>query len=392
MATAPKGPKTKYSFADLIDLWVKAGGSMLYAPVAAAIAMAESGGVVDAINANNSNGSIDRGLWQINSIHGKQSTTDPVNNAKAAVAISKGGTDWRPWCVAWSNGRCGGSYMGAGAPVLKHLPAGNNSVGNVPIAGNRPATIPGVPGPGGFVGSLVEALYGGASNTVEGMKQQVTLMIQSLIRAGGYMMLVFTGAAMMIVGLVLLILNTRAVRRVAGFAADVGGQAVVYRAIIPDTPVNVFGAQPATENTASPSSAGSGPGDAVDPWSGQPIAERPALQQPLTPVPQRTGEVTGRSPFDMDATQTTGGTFVARYKRPGTGPLTRRGGMPDQPLEANLGGVGPDFIGGKKGPKAPHKAKHKKRTVIGSKTDGSPFEVTDVSMKTDRPPGRHRRG
>lgn len=380
---APVGRKTKYSFTELIDLWVKAGGSILYAPVAAAIAMAESGGRSDAINSKNNNGSVDRGLWQINSVHGRQSTTDPLNNARAAVAISKGGTDWRPWCVAWSNGRCGGTYMGDGSPVMKYLPAGDNNVGVVPVGGNRPATIP-VPGPGGFIGNIVSWVFGEAAGTAIGAKQQFTLLLQSFARAFGYMAIVVMGAAMMIVGLVLLILNTRTVRKVAGFAADVGGQAVIYRAVIPDTPVNVNVNGQGQAPTA-PEGTGSGAVEpAADPWGSAPIAERPALEPPLTEA----GTLPG--PFDpptgpstLDAEQTTGGTYAVR----GTAPLMATQRKMRRPLQEPFAdeGYGSPLVGGKKGP-PPYQPKHKKKRVVSSVTGR---EVTDVSMNKAQPPGRH---
>lgn len=64
--------------------------------MAAAIALAESGGNPNAFN-RNSNNSVDRGLWQINSIHGDKSTFDVDGNAKSAIAISSNGTNWKPW-------------------------------------------------------------------------------------------------------------------------------------------------------------------------------------------------------------------------------------------------------------------------------------------------------
>lgn len=121
---------SNYTLQELERLWVQAGGNATYAPMAAAVALAESGGNPNATNKNR-NGSIDRGLWQINSVHGSQSTYNALANARGAVAISNGGTNWKPWCVAWSNGRCGGTYLGAGAPVLSHIPSGA-STGTVP--------------------------------------------------------------------------------------------------------------------------------------------------------------------------------------------------------------------------------------------------------------------
>jgi len=100
---APGG--VTYSYAQLEYIWEQAGGSQQAAPIAAAVAMAESGGVTTATN-QDSNGSVDRGLWQINSVHGNQSSYDVMTNARAAVAISNGGTNWSPWTTYTS-----GAYM-----------------------------------------------------------------------------------------------------------------------------------------------------------------------------------------------------------------------------------------------------------------------------------------
>ena len=54
-------------------LWESAGGSSAAAFTAAEIAMAESSGRQYA-SLNNTNGTTDRGYWQINSIHGPLST------------------------------------------------------------------------------------------------------------------------------------------------------------------------------------------------------------------------------------------------------------------------------------------------------------------------------
>lgn len=86
----------KYTYSQLEGLWIANGGNKAAAPIAAAIAMAESSGDSQASN-NNTDGSIDRGLWQINSVHGSQSTFDVTGNVKAAIAISANGTNWHPW-------------------------------------------------------------------------------------------------------------------------------------------------------------------------------------------------------------------------------------------------------------------------------------------------------
>jgi LysM repeat protein len=86
-------------------LWEAAGGSHAKAFMAAEIAMAESGGRQYALSPTN-----DYGYWQINGSHGPaMATFDPIGNAKAAIAISRDGTDWYPWTTYTSGayaGRC----------------------------------------------------------------------------------------------------------------------------------------------------------------------------------------------------------------------------------------------------------------------------------------------
>src|SRR5215469_15120988 len=95
-ASTPVSGNNQFTYAQLEGIWTQAGGTNGAAPIAAAIAMAESGGNSTATHADN-NGSVDRGLWQINSVHGSQSTYDVMGNARAAIAISNNGQNWTPW-------------------------------------------------------------------------------------------------------------------------------------------------------------------------------------------------------------------------------------------------------------------------------------------------------
>jgi Lysozyme like domain len=77
---------------------------------ATAIALAESSGNTDATN-RNTNGSIDVGLWQINSVHRRAHPEwteiwlkNPMNNARAMDIVSANGTNWTPWTV-YNSGR-----------------------------------------------------------------------------------------------------------------------------------------------------------------------------------------------------------------------------------------------------------------------------------------------
>ena len=91
--------------AGLEALWDAAGGSHAEAFMAAEIAMAESGGRQYAHSPTN-----DYGYWQINGSHGpSMATYDPMGNAKAAIAISDNGHNWRAWTTYTSGayaGRC----------------------------------------------------------------------------------------------------------------------------------------------------------------------------------------------------------------------------------------------------------------------------------------------
>lgn len=75
------------------------GFSLEESKVAVAIMLAESGGDPAAVNRNR-NGSIDRGVFQINSIHGAKfpgNLHDPLYNATAARAIFLDAKGWSPW-------------------------------------------------------------------------------------------------------------------------------------------------------------------------------------------------------------------------------------------------------------------------------------------------------
>lgn len=96
------------TFSEIEQVWIQAGGSKQSAPTAAAIALAESGGNPQALNDNASTGDYSVGLWQINYFGGLRKSrtaqfgppsalTDPAANARAAVAVSSGGTNFDPW-------------------------------------------------------------------------------------------------------------------------------------------------------------------------------------------------------------------------------------------------------------------------------------------------------
>jgi hypothetical protein len=116
-----------YSFSQLEQLWEQAGGPKAVAPVAAAIALAESSGNPAALNKTDNNGTqTSVGLWQVsNGTHQyPQSWTTPTGNATEAVAKYQAGTpssgpdSFTPW----------GTYD-SGA-YLRYLPGGSAGAGS----------------------------------------------------------------------------------------------------------------------------------------------------------------------------------------------------------------------------------------------------------------------
>src|SRR5215472_7882534 len=96
--TGNKG--TKYTYAELEGLWIKAGGSKGAAPIAAAIALAESGGCSGDENPTDNGGTqTSWGLWQISDGTHNQpvpNILDPAINARAAVE-KYNASGWSPW-------------------------------------------------------------------------------------------------------------------------------------------------------------------------------------------------------------------------------------------------------------------------------------------------------
>jgi LysM repeat protein len=104
--TQPLDPSGVFSCAGLEQLWESAGGSSGDAFMAAEIGQAESSGRKWATDYD-SDGTIDRGLWQINSSNGALSTYDAYDNARSAIILSDDGTNWNAWTTYHS-----GAYEG----------------------------------------------------------------------------------------------------------------------------------------------------------------------------------------------------------------------------------------------------------------------------------------
>lgn len=108
---------------NIADLWGQQGGPRNLAPIMAAIALAESGGRVDAVGGPNSDGSYDYGLFQINSVHSQfdkhRLVSDAAYNTRAAISV------WRSQgLAAWSTYNSGAyqSFMGSGRTATTNAP------------------------------------------------------------------------------------------------------------------------------------------------------------------------------------------------------------------------------------------------------------------------------
>jgi len=133
-----------YGKTGLQSLWQRAGGPASAANIAAAVALAESGGNSGATH-RNTDGSIDRGLWQINSVHGALSTLNPLANAKAAVKISGGGRNWSPW-VTFKTGAYK-KFLGKAAAAAKK---GGKGAKGSKVTGGQKAIAHGTSGKAGM--------------------------------------------------------------------------------------------------------------------------------------------------------------------------------------------------------------------------------------------------
>jgi Lysozyme like domain len=171
-----------YTYSQLKQLWIQNGGKAAAADIAAAVALAESGGNPAASNSN-TNGSTDRGLWQINSVHGNLSTFDVTGNVKAAIQISNNGANWSPWVTYVS---------GAYRKFLSPTTAASGSTG---LPADTTAGI-GIPGVGGI------SVSGVLTSAVNALLKMLGLgSLKDLVERMG---LIILGFALVILGIHLL--------------------------------------------------------------------------------------------------------------------------------------------------------------------------------------------
>jgi hypothetical protein len=197
-----------YLTSDQIALYAAAAG----APdprLAAAIAMAESGGNTSAHNALPPDDSY--GLWQINMIGAggpdrrralgittNAQLYDPATNARAMMLVSGGGTNFTPWS-AYTSGR-----------YQKYLPAGSSTgTGGMVPAGWVPSPGDLLTLPGDIVGGLID----GGGNILSGGWDALKWLSKAglwLGKASNWLRIAYVigGGALVVVGLALVAKDT----------------------------------------------------------------------------------------------------------------------------------------------------------------------------------------
>jgi hypothetical protein len=120
-----------YSYAQLEGLWIANGGSRAVAPLAAAIALAESSGNAKVTSAN-PDGGVNVGLWQLDTKgkgagHTVAQLQDPATNAALAVKGSRNGTDWSAWAT-FASGAYRRFMNGSTTPDM-NVPGGGSAAG-----------------------------------------------------------------------------------------------------------------------------------------------------------------------------------------------------------------------------------------------------------------------
>ena len=189
MAGVPGTTGQTLSFSQIMQLWTNNGGNSAWAPLMAAVAIAESGGITNNLNNNASTGDFSVGLWQINyfgalgpsraASYGQPAAlaSDPNAQAKAAVSLFGDGSGWTNWqgdaaIKAWQH---------AGSPKT---PSATTVLGWGVVPGGNQAAGPG-PGQAGFApvsggtqtdnagsGTATATLTGATSDNIAGVPDQ----------------------------------------------------------------------------------------------------------------------------------------------------------------------------------------------------------------------------
>ena len=155
MAGVPGTQGTTYSFSQIEQLWTTNNPNQAaWAPLMAAVAIAESGGITNNLNNNASTGDFSVGLWQINYFgangpervpkYGEPAALaqDPNAQARAAGDLFANGAGWGNW----KGDAAIRAWQAAGSPAR---PSSSQVLGWGIVPGGNQAAGPG-PGQAGF--------------------------------------------------------------------------------------------------------------------------------------------------------------------------------------------------------------------------------------------------
>ena len=172
-----------YSYAQLEQLWIQAGGSRALAPLMAAIALAESGGNPTEQNDTDNNGTqTSWGLWQIsNGTHQQpvDGILNPLTNAQQAVAKyqSQGLGAWGTY-TSGAYEKFYKSGVAAGA-----LPQGGTGTQQATLTGFSPGDLQWLEGPQGImqaISGLFSSEGTGAVSDVDASAKAITLIASEI--------------------------------------------------------------------------------------------------------------------------------------------------------------------------------------------------------------------
>lgn len=241
----------KFSQAQLEGLWINAGGPKQAAPIASAIAMAESGGNSGATCVD-WDGTTDRGLWQINSSNGAGSSYDVATNVRAAVAMYNQ-RGWTPW-TTYSSGAYR-QFMGnipppdLSATINGTAAAATNTVTTSATAQDTSAFGALSPlicnplteavssafcvfaSPGNFFGSIAQSAIDYA------VREVVALVFRPLFNYFGGVIGMLAGGGMIIVGIYMVIQDSRGAQTAIRSTAGIAGVATGNPALAAQAPV-----------------------------------------------------------------------------------------------------------------------------------------------------------
>lgn len=126
-----------YTYAQLEGLWIQAGGPAATAPLAAAIAEAESSGSAT-VTSSNPDGGTNVGLWQLDTLgvgsgYSVAQLSDPATNAAVAVKGSSSGADWSAW-ETYINGAYKAFLSSSTTPDTGSIPASTTTAATLTSA------------------------------------------------------------------------------------------------------------------------------------------------------------------------------------------------------------------------------------------------------------------